>query len=118
MGKVKVTVLKASNLKIADNDSSDPYVIVGCGKQDHKTKTVKHTLDPEWNESFEFEDVTPSSMIVFYVKDKDLFKDDSLGNAILTLEGLQAGQEVNRSLHLEGDDVVSGELDVSILYTE
>ena len=112
MGRVKVTVLRASNIKIGDKDSSDPYVVVACGQKEHKTKMIKKSLNPEWNETFEFDGVDPKSIIVFYVKDQDLFKDDPLGNALTNLEGLQVGQEMKRSLHIEGDDVQSGELDI------
>ena len=34
--------------------ASDPYCIVRCGSEKHKSKVKYRTLNPAWHESFEF----------------------------------------------------------------
>lgn len=48
-------VLHANNLRGADvNGSSDPFCKVKLGPFKAKTRVLKKTLDPEWNETFIF----------------------------------------------------------------
>jgi Ca2+-dependent lipid-binding protein len=50
-GMLKVLLHRGSGLKAADpNGKSDPYVIVRCGGMERKSKVLKKTLDPVWNE--------------------------------------------------------------------
>ena len=52
-GVLKILLKKGVGLKAADlNGKSDPYVIVCCGKQERKSKIIKKTLDPVWNQTF------------------------------------------------------------------
>ena len=54
-GVLKVFVRTATGLKPADwNGKADPYVWVKSGGQKAKTKIVKKTLDPAWNELVSF----------------------------------------------------------------
>ena len=49
-GKVKLNLIKAKDLIKADLiGKSDPYAILKYGKQLQKTKTIKNTLEPQWN---------------------------------------------------------------------
>ena len=36
------------------NGKSDPFMTLSIGKKEFKTKTIKKTLNPNWNESFEW----------------------------------------------------------------
>ena len=55
-GTLTVTLLRGSGLAAADsNGKSDPYVKLSLGKSKAKSKTIPKTLDPEWNEKFEFQ---------------------------------------------------------------
>lgn len=52
-----INIKNATNLKAADsNGFSDPYTKVevnyGTKKVSYKTKIIKKTLNPEWNETF------------------------------------------------------------------
>jgi len=56
-----VDVLKARNLVAADPDTvgsgygtSDPFVTLRFGNQEFRTRVISTTLNPLWNESFEF----------------------------------------------------------------
>ncbi len=47
--------MSATGLKPADlNGKSDPYVKLMLAGQRAKSKTIMMTLDPQWDESFEF----------------------------------------------------------------
>ena len=53
---IKVVLVEGRNLPSADpNGKSDPYVRLEFGGQKKKSKTVKKTLNPVFNETFEFE---------------------------------------------------------------
>lgn len=47
-----VQVIEASNLATRDPKDADPYCVVRFGKNEKKTKTVKHLCSPQWNEEF------------------------------------------------------------------
>ncbi|KAG4989107.1 hypothetical protein JHK84_031660 [Glycine max] len=51
IGLIKVNVVKGTNLAIRDVMSSDPYVIISLGHQSVKTRVIKSSLNPIWNES-------------------------------------------------------------------
>jgi len=58
-GNLTVTLVKATNLKPADlNGLSDPWAAIGLYDEDghfkvlKKSKVIKETLNPEWNENF------------------------------------------------------------------
>merc|ERR1712110_590927 len=92
-GTVRVVLKRGEKLKSADsNGFSDPYVKLQLGPQQHKSKTIKKTLDPQWDESFEFKGVVKdllSQPLQLHVFDHDLFgKDDNLGTANVDLSSL------------------------------
>ncbi|KAK3163014.1 hypothetical protein QOZ80_1BG0096530 [Eleusine coracana subsp. coracana] len=50
VGLIKVNIIRGTNLAIRDVMSSDPYVIINLGHQSMKTKVIKSSLNPVWNE--------------------------------------------------------------------
>jgi len=65
----------------------DPYTVIVLNKQKLKTKSIKKTQNPEWNESFTL-DVSnfKTDNIEFSIYDKDLLsKDDLVGVTTLSL---------------------------------
>jgi Ca2+-dependent lipid-binding protein len=55
LGTLKVEAVEARNLKAMDaNGKSDPFLKLKVGSIKKKTKIIEKTLDPKWNESFEF----------------------------------------------------------------
>ena len=57
-GALKVTVVRGVGLLAADKGgTSDPYVVVQLGKTKKRSKVIKKTLDPEWNEALTFDGI-------------------------------------------------------------
>ncbi|KAF7840489.1 C2 and GRAM domain-containing protein [Senna tora] len=79
--KLVVRVIEAKNLPPTDpNGLSDPYVRVQLGKQRFKTKVVKKSLNPKWDEEFCFRVDDLKEELVFSVMDEDkYFNDDFVG---------------------------------------
>lgn len=96
--KLLVRVMEARNLPPSDsNGLSDPYVKLQLGKQKHKTKVVKKSLNPCWGEEFTFkvEDLHEELLISVLDEDK-YFNDDFVGQ--LRLPVGQVFDAVNKSL--------------------
>ncbi|KAM1017732.1 hypothetical protein ACFX13_048002 [Malus domestica] len=82
LGLLRVRVVRGTNLAVRDIRSSDPYVVVKMGKQKLKTRVVKKTVNPEWNEDLTLSVADPSLPIKLFVYDKDTFSlDDKMGDA-------------------------------------
>ncbi|KAF3331391.1 C2 and GRAM domain-containing protein [Carex littledalei] len=79
--KLVVQVIEARNLLAMDsNGLSDPYVKVQLGRQRAKTKVVKKSLNPIWDEEFSFRVGNLKEEICISVLDEDkYFADDFLG---------------------------------------
>eukprot|EP00091_Calanus_sinicus_P002783 TRINITY_DN12891_c0_g1_i1.p1 TRINITY_DN12891_c0_g1~~TRINITY_DN12891_c0_g1_i1.p1 ORF type:complete len:151 (+),score=46.64 TRINITY_DN12891_c0_g1_i1:214-666(+) len=75
-GKAKLNVIKAKDLIKADIvGKSDPYAVLIYGKQLQKTKTIRNTLEPQWNHEAEF-DVPDGTSRNFYI---EVFDSDKIG---------------------------------------
>ncbi|KAL6056000.1 phosphatidylserine decarboxylase [Balamuthia mandrillaris] len=98
---LQVTVKEAKNLLAADsNGFSDPFVILSLPGQTHKTKVIKKSLNPVFNESFTFSLSEPhhdykNQTLNVEVRDKDFFGSDALGQVDIPLISLpvDAAQE-------------------------
>lgn len=117
MGNLRVDVLDASDLPAADsNGKSDPYAKFELNGEDvFKTKTVKKTLDPVWNEFFELP--VPSRTAAKFtvnVYDYDFAdKPDFLGAAQINLEQLEPFRAQEVRLLLDGK---SGSIRLRLLF--
>lgn len=117
MGNLRVDVLDAIDLPAADsNGKSDPYAKFEFNGQDvFKTKTVKKTLNPTWNEYFEMP-VPSRTAGKFNVKvyDYDFAdKPDFLGGASINLEHLDPFKAKEVKLLLDGK---SGSIRLRLLF--
>eukprot|EP01134_Creolimax_fragrantissima_P005501 CFRG5501T1 len=94
-GWITIHVQEGRNLRGADlNGLSDPYVTVDLGKRRLvKTKVMKETLNPQWNEVFKFPLNMEMNDVIFTVKDKDLLRTDKLGYLTISAEKLLTGHE-------------------------
>ncbi|PON45393.1 C2 domain containing protein [Trema orientale] len=82
MGLLRIHIHRGVNLAIRDVRSSDPYVVVRMGKQKLKTRVVKKSVNPEWNEDLTLSIVDPTLPVKLFVYDKDTFSlDDKMGDA-------------------------------------
>ncbi|KAK8643244.1 hypothetical protein V6N13_012548 [Hibiscus sabdariffa] len=89
IGLIKVNVVKGTNLAVRDILTSDPYVILSLGQQSVKTRVIKNSLNPVWNESLMLsipENIPPLKVLVY---DKDTFTpDDFMGDAEIDIQPL------------------------------
>ena len=98
MGTLKLLLRKAHGLDSADlNGFSDPYVILQCAGQSRKSSIKPKTLNPVWNEEFEFGDFSMAELVAsglaLTVYDCDNparpDKDDSLGETHISLRWMR-----------------------------
>ncbi|KAI6803205.1 hypothetical protein KC360_g658 [Hortaea werneckii] len=91
MGLVlRVNAIKGRNLAAKDKrGTSDPYLVITLGDAKEATSVVSRTLNPEWNQTFEFP-VTEadSALLEITCWDKDRFKKDYMGEFDILLEDL------------------------------
>merc|ERR1712205_60291 len=85
LGTLNIRIDHGVNLLAADfNGKSDPYVVITFGGQIKKTTIKYRTLNPVWNETVHFDEVTVQQarerQLKLEVMDYDTFtSDDSLG---------------------------------------
>ncbi|KAG8100048.1 hypothetical protein GUJ93_ZPchr0013g36479 [Zizania palustris] len=82
-----VHVVKARELPQMDiTGSLDPYVEVHLGNYKMKTKYFEKNQRPEWDEVFAFpKEVMQSTLLEVVVKDKDVLRDDHVGQVMIDL---------------------------------
>jgi len=107
MPTLQVKVAAARNLVAADaNGKSDPYVTLTISsnkKSKQKTKVIKRTLNPEWNQDFQFT-VTATDSLEVQVYDQDVTSDEKIGNTVVTFGELVLGQPSDSWIPLENVD--------------
>ncbi|XP_021766199.1 protein C2-DOMAIN ABA-RELATED 4-like [Chenopodium quinoa] len=82
LGLLRIRVKRGINLAVRDVSSSDPYVFVRLGKQKLKTRIIRKSLNPEWNEDLTLCVTDPNESIKIFVYDHDTFSlDDKMGDA-------------------------------------
>ncbi|TRY66346.1 hypothetical protein DNTS_024336 [Danionella cerebrum] len=79
---------------------SDPYGVIQLGKQLFKSKVIKESLNPKWNEVYEVAVYNqPSQNMFIELFDEDTDKDDFLGS--LTMNWFQLDDIAKGKLHLK-----------------
>ncbi|ORX79169.1 hypothetical protein K493DRAFT_321089 [Basidiobolus meristosporus CBS 931.73] len=75
------TVVDGQNVSASDSNSAcDPYIKVRWGRKVlHKTKVIKKTLTPVWNEHFTLPTNGSRVRLHFSVRDHNLLQDSTLG---------------------------------------
>jgi len=89
-----IRILQARHLQAADaNGWSDPYAHVKCKRVSFRTRTLRKTLAPKWNQTFHFGEKdflseTDEVRITIYDRDKSLSEgvvDEKLGRATIPI---------------------------------
>ncbi|KAL6043688.1 phosphatidylserine decarboxylase, partial [Balamuthia mandrillaris] len=96
---LNVTIKEARNLAAKDRGgTSDPYCIITLGgKNQVKTKYIEKTLNPVWNEKFNFVATRQSEYLHVVVKDKNrITKDVFLGQVSFPVSDFYEKQSVDR----------------------
>ncbi|KAF1382308.1 hypothetical protein PFLUV_G00142410 [Perca fluviatilis] len=109
-GVVRVHLLEARDLVAMDTymmglvkDKSDPYATLRVGTRHFKSKTIKKTLNPTWNEVYEFvAHEAPGQELEMEIYDEDTDKDDFLGRYNLDLGEVKKEVEMDKWFTLEG----------------
>ena len=124
-GTLTLSVVRARDLLPADsNGLSDPYVQMHVGNavdRAEKTKVIKKSLSPEWNETFVFELDRAQRLEYLTLECFDwdrLSANDSLGVVELDLDSLVHNQECVEWYKLiqEGETEDCGELEIKYVF--
>eukprot|EP00756_Hemistasia_phaeocysticola_P010620 Hpha_TRINITY_DN15032_c7_g11::TRINITY_DN15032_c7_g11_i1::g.124305::m.124305 len=116
-GYLSVNLLDGQALKVCDRNSSDPYVKVrlcdrpgasepwnGSFYQEQKTKWVKSSVNPVWNQDFTFANAMQDKFVQIRVMDHDTGGHDQMGDGECSLNELfeNDSQLVSIPLRLKG----------------
>jgi len=102
-----LTVVDAQAVNKGDVLSkSDPYITIKFDDQTLKTKTVKNTDIPNWNEQFRVHTLGDIELLLM---DDDILKDDQMGRTVLQKERLMRigmnDEDVNLPILMKGQEV-------------
>ncbi|XP_024015653.1 C2 domain-containing protein At1g53590 isoform X2 [Eutrema salsugineum] len=114
-----VEVIEASEVKPSDlNGLADPYVKGQLGAYRFKTKILRKTLAPKWQEEFKIPILTwdSANILNIEVQDKDRFSDDSLGDCSVNIAEFRGGQRNDMWLPLQ--NIKMGRLHLAITVLE
>jgi hypothetical protein len=92
--RIHVRLVEGKELPTSDlfGGQSDPYVEFSHVKNVKRSNTIKKSLNPTWNEDFDFDIHDLSSPLMIQVFDWDLgSKSDLLGKCVVTLTSLKMG---------------------------
>ena len=109
-----VRVEEARDLRESDSglfrrkSGADPYVILRCSGEEHRTEALKNTQTPAWRDFFRFSDAEKTSRVDMELWDRDTFgRDDPLGlvglhvKQVLELQKTSTEDQLDIWLHLQ-----------------
>lgn len=76
---LSVSILQGRNLLPKDGDTSDPLVVIKLGKNTVKTSVKENTLEPVWNETFEFFCADGTQDLQIICEDDDVLRNEFMG---------------------------------------
>ncbi|XP_028786874.1 extended synaptotagmin-1-like [Neltuma alba] len=86
--KLNITVVEGKNLSAKDKSGKfEPYIKLQYGKNVQRTRT-SHTSSPFWNHKFEFDEISGGEHLRLKCFSDEIFGDENIGSAIVSLEGL------------------------------
>ena len=94
----------------------DPYCIVYCNNQSHRTQVAKGAgKRPSWIDVFSFNVASDSQTVTIELWDKDrITADDYIGKTVIPLTGLQARGSISGSFPVHKDKSLRGQIWVEI----
>ncbi|CAF1068343.1 unnamed protein product [Rotaria sp. Silwood1] len=120
-GVLEVIILEARSLKnCAFFGEDDPYVEIYMDKKyKQRTRTIKNTNNPVWNERFKFNIHKDDNTIHFDVYDADLIGRDRIGKGKVSLKHVFDGDEFDEWVKLSTRLGLSscGEIHVKMSFT-
>ncbi|KAK9448882.1 C2 domain-containing protein [Limtongia smithiae] len=117
-GILMITMVDGTSLPAADRrGKSDPYCVLELnGEKVFKTKVIKKTLNPTWNESFQMpvsSRISAKLELKVYDWDMGPADDDFLGGSLIDIAKLQPMNSEQQILTLDG---ASGQVRVSLQF--
>jgi len=118
--------IEAKNVASIGKSGSDVYITIrnSVNKQNFKTKVLKKTLEPKWEQDFAFFISKAEGQIFIKVWHKDLFKKDSfLGEITLSLSDFEDGEKHDQWYKLSNEpskkkkDPTPGEVHLEIFFS-
>lgn len=110
---LRVKVVEGRALAVnSKSGKCDPYVKLQYGKALYRTKTLSRTIQPVWNDKFEFDEIAGGEYLKIKCYNLDTFSDDAIGSARVNLEGLLDG--ASRDIWVPLEKVDSGEIRLEI----
>lgn len=93
MGRLDIRICEARNLPdVQTLGKPDPYCIVRCENQQHKTRVIDDNLNPKWEEVFKFQIADENSaQLRLELWNKNLVSDELLGIYSLSISSLKKG---------------------------
>jgi len=120
IGVLHVDIISASNLEAVDSGgASDPYCVVSLNHQKvHKTKTLKKSLNPQFNESFQtdIKSRSRSTLVIEIFDHNKVSKDVMLGSVNIPLHALVHGEVTIKDFRLE--NARSGSLKLQVCFLQ
>uniref|UniRef100_A0A674EUT8 Extended synaptotagmin 2 n=1 Tax=Salmo trutta TaxID=8032 RepID=A0A674EUT8_SALTR len=120
-GVLRIHFLEAQELLAKDmflggiiKGKSDPYGVLHIDNQLFRSKVIKKTINPKWNEVFEamvYENSGPQNLEI-ELFDEDTDQDDFLGKLLIDVAELQKEQKVDELFVLE--EVETGKLHLKL----
>ncbi|KAL2630102.1 hypothetical protein R1flu_014788 [Riccia fluitans] len=100
--KLRIEAVEGKNLAPMDRTGkSDPYLKLHYGKIVRRTKTINQDLNPVWNQTFTFQEISGGEYLKIKCYDADRFGDENLGSARVNLQGLEEGAKKDIWVPLE-----------------
>lgn len=119
-GVVRIRLIEGRDLVAMDTvmmglvkGKSDPYAVLRVGNQRYQSKTIKATLNPHWNEVYEFVvHEAPGQELELELYDEDTDKDDFMGRLNLDFGDVKKEKEIKKWFSLQ--EIERGQLHMKL----
>ena len=89
-----ITLVRCRNL-VTDTGTADPFALIEVAGKQHRSRHLKNTVHPAWNECFEISKVAFPGTLKITICDASLFaENETIGVAVLQLEDIPKDREV------------------------